>query len=140
MILDGRELVESLRGQVQEISVAQLHGILHDIAPEKGQQSLPAVLIDVREVAETNAGSIAGAVLIPRGVLEMQISSEESLKRRFPRLETLAEQPVYLFCRSGARSVLSAISLQQMGFKHVYSVAGGFLAWQAAGYECTDKR
>lgn len=139
MIIDGRELVESLRGQVQEISVAQLHGILHEIAHEKGQQSAPAVLIDVREVAETDAGSIASAVLIPRGVLEMRISSEESLKRRFSTLETLAEQPVYLLCRSGARSVLSAISLQQMGFKHVYSVAGGFLAWQAAGYECTDK-
>jgi len=135
MLIDGRELVESLRGQVQEISVAQLHDILH----ERGQQSSPAVLIDIREVAETNAGSIAGAVLIPRGVLEMQLSSEESLKRRFPTLETLAEQPVYLFCRSGARSVLSAISLQQMGFKRIYSVAGGFLAWQAAGYECTDK-
>jgi len=135
MILDGRELVESLRGQVQEISVAQLHGILQ----EKGPQSSPAVLVDVREVAETDAGSIASAVLIPRGILEMQISSEESIKRRFSTLEILAEQPVYLFCRSGARSVLSAISLQQMGFKHVYSVAGGFLAWQAAGYECTDK-
>ncbi|ABM02063.1 Rhodanese domain protein [Psychromonas ingrahamii 37] len=135
MLIDGRELVESLRSQVQEISAAQLHDILHKI-PHDGTQ---AVLIDIREVAEIAAGTIANAVLIPRGVLEMQISSEESLKRRFPTLEMLAEQPVYLLCRSGARSVLSAISLQQMGFKHVYSVAGGFLAWQAAGYECTNK-
>lgn len=135
MPIDGRELVESLRPQVQEISVAQLHDILH----EKSRQSSPAVLIDIREMAETEAGSIVNAVLIPRGVLEMQLSSEESIKRRFSTLEILAEQPVYLFCRSGARSVLSAVSLQQMGFKHVYSVAGGFLAWQAAGYGCTNK-
>jgi rhodanese-related sulfurtransferase len=131
MLINGRELVESLRSQVQEISAAQLHDILHDKSP--------AVLIDIREVAETDAGTIADAVLIPRGVLEMKLSSEESLKRRFATLEMLAEQPVYLFCRSGARSVLSAVSLQQMGFKHVYSVAGGFLAWQAAGFECTNK-
>lgn len=124
-------MVESLRSQVQEISAVQLH----DICAQNSQ----AVLIDIREVAETNAGTIANAVLIPRGVLEMQLSSEENLKRRFSTLEILAEQPVYLLCRSGARSVLSAISLQQMGFKHVYSVAGGFLAWQAAGFECTKR-
>ncbi|PKH01158.1 sulfurtransferase [Psychromonas sp. MB-3u-54] len=135
MLINGRELVESLRAQVQEISAAQLHDILHEI-PHDGTQ---AVLIDIREVAETAAGTIANAVLIPRGVLEMKISSEESLKRRFSTLEILAEQPVYLLCRSGARSVLSAVSLQQMGFKDVYSVAGGFLAWQAAGFECTKK-
>lgn len=29
-------------------------------------------------------------------------------------------------------------SLQSMGFKHVYSVAGGYSAWQAAGYKCTN--
>lgn len=139
MVINGRELVESLRAQVQEISAAQLHDILHEIPHDICQQNSPAVLIDIREVAETAAGTIANAVLIPRGVLEMQICSEESLKRRFSTLEILAEQPVYLLCRSGARSVLSAISLQQMGFKHVYSVAGGFLAWQAAGYECTNR-
>ncbi|MFT6925427.1 MAG: rhodanese-related sulfurtransferase [Psychromonas sp.] len=135
MVINGRELVESLRAQVQEISVVQLHDILHGL----NQRHSPAVLIDIREVAETNAGSIANALLIPRGLLEMQIGSEESIKQRFATLEILAEQPVYLLCRSGARSVLSAVSLQQMGFKHVYSVAGGFLAWQAAGFECSNR-
>ena len=135
MLINGRDLVESLRSQVQEISAVQLHDILHEMQHDSTQ----AVLIDIREVAETAAGTIANAVLIPRGVLEMKLSSEESLKRRFSTFEILAEQPVYLLCRSGARSVLSAVSLQQMGFKHVYSVAGGFLAWQAAGFECTNK-
>ena len=135
MLINGRDLVESLRSQVQEISAVQLHDILHEMQHDSTQ----AVLIDIREVAETAAGTIANAVLIPRGVLEMKLSSEESLKRRFSTFEILAEQPVYLLCRSGARSVLAAVSLQQMGFKHVYSVAGGFLAWQAAGFECTNK-
>jgi rhodanese-related sulfurtransferase len=48
-------------------------------------------------------------------------------------LTELANQPVYLICRSGARSALAALSLQQMGFTQVYSVAGGFQAWAAAG-------
>ena len=130
MVLDGRGLVESLRSQVAEINVSQLYEIC--------RQNAGAIVIDIREVAETRAGSIPDALLIPRGVLEMSISSEESLKRCFPSLELLAEQAVYLVCRSGARSVLAAVSLQQMGFKNVYSVAGGFLAWQSAGYPCTE--
>ncbi|WP_372881235.1 rhodanese-like domain-containing protein [Psychromonas sp.] len=131
MVLDGRELVESLRSQVKEINVSQLH----EICQHKGD----TIVIDIREAAETKAGFIPDALLIPRGVLEMSISCEESLKKRFSSLAMLAEQPIYLVCRSGARSVLAAISLQQMGFENVYSVAGGFLAWQAAGYVCSDK-
>lgn len=129
MVISGRQLVESLRSQVNEINTQQLHAIR--------EQDPQAIVIDIRESIETLAGSIPHATLIPRGVLEMQINSAAAIKKRFSTLEELAEQPIYLFCRSGARSVLSALFLQRMGFKHVYSVAGGFLAWQAAGYECT---
>jgi len=127
MAINGRELVEKLRSEVAEISVSQLHKRL--------QQNPQAIVIDIREVSETNAGSISAATLIPRGVLEMQIDSASSIQQRFATLDELASQPVYLLCRSGARSVFSAISLQQMGFKEVYSIKGGFLAWEAAGYE-----
>ena len=130
MVLSGRQLVESLRTQVNEINTQQLHEII--------ENNPQAIVIDIREVAETNGGSLSNAVLIPRGVLEMKIDSDKSIKARFATLEELTEQPVYLFCRSGARSVLSALSLQSMGFKQVYSVEGGYLAWQAAGYECTN--
>jgi rhodanese-related sulfurtransferase len=49
-------------------------------------------------------------------------------------LEQLAAKPVYLICRSGARSALAADSLKNMGFTQVMSVAGGFQAWSDAGY------
>ena len=127
MVISGRSLVEQLRDQVAELSVVQLH--------ERLQQNPQAIVIDIREVKETVEGFIPNAVLIPRGVLEMQIDSAESIKQRFDTLEELAEQPVYLVCRSGVRSILSALSLELMGFKNVYSIAGGFLAWQNEGYE-----
>lgn len=127
MAINGRELVEKLRNEVAELSVDELHARL--------QQNPQALVIDIREVSETNSGSIPIATLIPRGVLEMQIDSISSIQQRFSTLDELAQQPIYLLCRSGARSVFSAISLQQMGFKEVYSIKGGFLAWQAAGYE-----
>lgn len=127
MAINGRELVEKLRSEVAEVSISKLQQIL--------QQNPQAIVIDIREVSETDSGSIPGATLIPRGVLEMQIDSVSSIQQRFATLDELALQPVYLLCRSGARSVFSAISLQQMGFKEVYSIKGGFLAWQTAGYE-----
>jgi len=130
MAINGRVLVEQLRDQVSELSVTQLH--------ERLQQNPQAIVIDIREAKETVEGSIPNAVLIPRGVLEMQIESAESIKQRFDTLDELAEQPVYLVCRSGVRSVLSALSLELMGFKEVYSIAGGFLAWQNEGYKVSS--
>ena len=130
MVMNGSELVESIRPQVQEVDIQELKAII--------EENPQAIVIDIREAAETNAGSIPNALLIPRGILEMQISSHTSITERFATLELLSEQPIYLLCRSGARTILSAFSLQQMGFKDVYSVAGGFLAWQAAGYDCTN--
>ena len=130
MAINGRELVEKMRHQVSELTVSQLN--------DKLQQNNNAIVIDIREVSETSLGSIPCASLIPRGVLEMKIDSEESIKARFSTLELLVEQPIYLLCRSGARSILSALSLQQMGFKEVYSIEGGFMAWQEAGYEVSS--
>lgn len=127
MAINGRTLVAQLRDKVAEISVSQLHETL--------QTNPNAILIDIREVSETALGSIANATLIPRGVLEMKIDNDKSIQQRFQSLDELAEQPVYLLCRSGARSIFSALSLEQMGFKNVYSIEGGFLAWQAAGYK-----
>lgn len=127
MVINGRTLVAQLREKVSEISVLQLH--------EKIQQDPQIILIDVRETSETAQGSIANAALIPRGILEMKIDSYESIQERFSTIEELAEQPIYLLCRTGARSIFAALSLEQMGFKEVYSIEGGFLAWQKAGYK-----
>lgn len=130
MLMNGQELVQSLRNTVQEISVQKLQEIM-----QKNPQEL---LIDIREKQETDAGSASNAILISRGVLEMQINNHNNIVERLDPEQELAQQPIYLMCRSGARSVLSAVSLQQMGFKNVHSIAGGFLAWQAAGYSCNE--
>lgn len=128
MLMNGQELVQSLRDKVQEISVQRLQEIM--------QEHPQGLLIDIREKQETDAGSACHAILISRGVLEMQISNNSAIIERLNSEQELAKQPIYLMCRSGARSVLSANSLQLMGFENVYSIAGGFLAWQAAGYPC----
>lgn len=40
------------------------------------------------------------------------------------------EQPLYLYCGGGFRSVLAADNLQKMGYRNVYSVAGGWGAFK----------
>lgn len=125
MLLDSKGLVESLRLQVNEIDCVTLSQRIQD------NQTL--LFIDIREKNETNAGHPVGCELIPRGVLEMQITALPSYQTLITSLPSAADLPIYLLCRSGARSVLAAASLQAMGYQHVYSVAGGYLAWQTQG-------
>jgi rhodanese-related sulfurtransferase len=80
-------------------------------------------LIDVREDNEWAAGHAAGAMHISRGVLEKGI--ETSVPQRNAK--------IILYCHSGARSALAADTLQKMGYSDVYSLAGGFVAYEKSG-------
>lgn len=90
------------------------------------------LLIDVREPDEYRQGHIAGAINIPRGMLEFRISNE-------PGLQEL-DRPIVIYCKTSGRAALSAVALQQMGFTRVISLAGGFDAWLAAGNQVTQPR
>lgn len=127
MLKTSQQLVQEAKALISERSVQQL------------QQALAAsdtVLVDVREPDEFREGHIAHAVNLPRGVLEMKIHQLPAVAHFCEPLAALTElagKPVYLICRSGARSALAAASLQQMGLTQVYSVTGGFQAWLDAG-------
>ena len=43
------------------------------------------------------------------------------------------DQPSVLYCGGGFRSALAAAALQDMGYRRVYSLAGGWKAWLARG-------
>ncbi|WP_025562531.1 rhodanese-like domain-containing protein [Psychromonas sp. SP041] len=126
MLLDGKELVESFRTQVNEVECATVNQHLQN------NQSL--LFIDIRETEETALGYAKGSYLVPRGVLEMQLSNLPIYNSLINEVSSAEQLPIYLLCRSGARSVLAAASLQQMGYQNVHSVAGGFLAWQSQGF------
>ena len=82
-----------------------------------------ALLVDVREESEWAAGHAAGAIHLGRGIIERDI------EERVPDPST----PLYCYCGGGYRSALVAESLARMGYTNVYSVAGGWRAWCAAG-------
>ena len=75
-------------------------------------------LLDVREPHEYPIANL-GAPLIPVGDIE----------KRIGELETAKHRPVFVHCRSGARSQKAAIALVKAGFTNVTNVSGGILAW-----------
>jgi rhodanese-related sulfurtransferase len=79
-----------------------------------------AVLLDVREQREWDAGHAPGAVHIPLG----------QLAARLPELPQ--DRPVVAVCRSGSRSSRAVKALQRAGVE-AENLDGGMRAWQRAG-------
>lgn len=81
-----------------------------------------ALVLDVREQDEFNAGHIRSAKLIP--LLK--------LKERVDELDRYREQPIVVVCRSGNRSATASALLGNRGFAQAYNLTGGMMAWQKA--------
>jgi molybdopterin/thiamine biosynthesis adenylyltransferase/rhodanese-related sulfurtransferase len=104
------DLVRSARARITETSTADLAARSDD----------PPVIVDIREPWETATGTIPGAVLVPRGVLEKSI----------PTIATDRAAEVVLYCMVGNRSALAAAVLEEMGYSAVSSLAGGIVRWR----------
>ena len=91
-----------------------------------------AVVLDVREPGEFKEGHLPGALLVPRGLLEIRADAEHP--KRDPALEDRS-RPVITYCTggNGARSAMAAQTLKRMGFTSVACLDGGLNAWSAAG-------
>ncbi|NVJ68589.1 MAG: rhodanese [Gammaproteobacteria bacterium] len=113
--------IGNIKSQITEVTIDDLKNAITN-----GE-----LAFDVREPQEHAQGVIAGAIAIPRGVLEFNLFNLPMLKD-LPEEEALAK-PIYIYCASGGRSACTAHSLQQIGFSNVYSVAGGIKAWTEAG-------
>ena len=80
-----------------------------------------AVVIDVREPYEYEAGHVPGARLIPLYAVPQHGA------------ELPTGQTVYVICASGNRSLTGAMWLQSLGVEAI-SVAGGTSGWMSAGF------
>jgi rhodanese-related sulfurtransferase len=101
--------------------------------PAKARQAMRAgaVLIDIRSDSQiARDGSIAGALVIPRNILEWRL--DPASQHRHPRAPQLDDH-VILLCDEGYQSSLAAATLQQLGFARATDVEGGFQAWRAVG-------
>ena len=106
-----------------------------DVAPRLAGEH-PPLLLDVRERDEVERLRIAGALHVPRGVLEQ--ACEWDHDETEPALVTGRERPLVVVCRSGNRSLLAAQVLQELGFVDVVSLATGLRGWNDAELPLVD--
>jgi len=77
-------------------------------------------LLDVRTAKEYNSGHIKNAI-------NVDVLDQNAFTKYVKDLD--AEQPVYLYCRSGSRSQNASKILVELGFKEIYDLKGGYLNW-----------
>jgi rhodanese-related sulfurtransferase len=112
-------VVEEIRGKVREITI--------DEARRRLAANPGAILLDVREDHEWQAGHAAEAKHLGRGILERDIERTYS----DPSVEIL------MYCGGGYRSAMACEVAQRMGYRNVASIAGGWKAMAAAGWPKT---
>ena len=110
----GAQLVAEAKARIKEVSAEEVM--------ERQQRGEKITLLDVRDLQEVNLGKIPGTLHISRGNLETKVEAQ------IPR-----DAHVVIYCASGNRSAFAAETLEQMGYKDVASMAGGFRAWVEAG-------
>ena len=115
----AHDLVALAKNHIQEI----------DINTADTRIAQADILIDVREPEEYRQGHIPGAINMPRGLLEFQISGQPALQSR--------DIAIVLYCKTSGRAALAARSLQEMGYLNISSIYGGFDAWAAANKPIT---
>ena len=115
------KIVDDAKSRIREVTVAE--------AQDRLRQNPHAKLIDVREDNEFAAAHAAGATHLGKGIIERDIETAVPDKNT----------ELILYCGGGYRSALAADVLQKMGYTNVFSMAGGWKAWQEAGGEITKE-
>lgn len=77
-------------------------------------------LVDVRQPEEVLVFNIGG-IVIPLGKIQSMQTED---------IENLKDEEVICYCKSGHRSMIAGMILEQIGFCNVKNMAGGVDAWQ----------
>ncbi len=87
------------------------------------------MLVDVREPDELVSGTIEGAIIVPRGVIEFAADPAGSAD------STVLDpgRRVVVYSATGARSALVVHALYALGYRDVAHLDGGLAAWVADG-------
>lgn len=88
----------------------------------RGLREGRVLLVDVREPNEVAVERYPGAVVVPLSNFDPKLIPDPQGKQ------------VVFACRSGRRSVTASLVAQEQGYPYTAHLAGGILAWKAAGH------
>ncbi len=110
----------------------EANAVVPKISPEEGIAKHAAggsVFIDVRDASEIDqSGTIAGALRIPRGMIEFRADPTHALHDSGLSMDA----EIVLICGAGGQAALTGKTMKDMGYQNVSNV-GGFSAWKDAG-------
>ncbi|MFU8841242.1 MAG: rhodanese-like domain-containing protein [Nitriliruptoraceae bacterium] len=112
------ELLDAVDGFLSTLPEGFLTNSLEAVQDLMGQD---AVLVDVREPAEYEAGFIPDALSVP---LRTMVSTD---------VEVPTSGPVVVYCQSGYRAALALPMYHLLGNTNAVGFPGSFGAWEAAG-------
>ncbi|MHB8656684.1 MAG: molybdopterin-synthase adenylyltransferase MoeB [Solirubrobacteraceae bacterium] len=117
----GAEVLRQIKSRIEQV----------DPASVREQIGNGAVIVDVREAEEWSAGHIPGAKHVPKSHLESRIDGAAPDR----------DAHLILYCASGNRSTWAARTLiEDLGFRNVESMTGGYTLWKDRGYEVHQPR
>ncbi len=120
MTVSVKQMMEAANAAVPRITPAQAQQLI---------ASGNALVVDVRDGTEVQqSGRVAGAIHVPRGILEFRADPESATHdKAFARDKT-----IILYCASGGRAALGGKTLKDLGYQSVYNL-GGFKDWADSG-------
>jgi rhodanese-related sulfurtransferase len=120
MAKTAKDLVDAANAVVPKITSAQAQQII-----SKGN----ALIVDVRDAPEVEqSGKVAGAVHVPRGMLEFRADPESP----YHDSNFAKDKTVIVYCASGGRAALGGQALKELGYSEVYNL-GAFKDWVQSG-------
>ena len=132
--VQGRKPAERTGALSIEQMLSAARSRLRRLSPREVFEALTkteAILVDIRpEGQRAFEGSIAGALVVERNVLEWRFDPVSSA--RLP-IATDHGIQVIVFCSEGFTSSLAAAALQELGLWRATDMVGGFDAWRAMG-------
>ena len=108
MIKTAGELISEAQTQIDCVDAISAKSLY--------QNSVNAVIIDVREAQNAENSKLKDSINISRGLIEMKIS------KYCPDSETL----ILTHCGGGGRASLAALTLQKMGYTNVHAITATF--------------
>ena len=108
MIKTAGELISEAQTQINCVDAISAKSLY--------QNSVNAVIIDVRESQNVENSKLKDSINISRGLIEMKIA------KHCPDSETL----ILTHCGGGGRASLAALTLQKMGYTNVHAITATF--------------